>query len=46
MDYKALFSDDVSNFMRSPVREIFKKVDLNALYSFAGGYPDGATFPI
>lgn len=46
MDYKALFSDDVSNFMRSPVREIFKKVDLNAIYSFAGGYPDAATFPI
>ena len=46
MDFKSLFSDDVSNFMRSPVREIFKKVDLNAIYSFAGGYPDAATFPI
>ena len=46
MDYKALFSDDVASFMRSPVREIFKKVDLNAIYSFAGGYPDAATFPI
>ncbi|NLZ19335.1 MAG: PLP-dependent aminotransferase family protein [Bacteroidales bacterium] len=32
--------------MRSPVREIFKKVDLSAIYSFAGGYPDAATFPI
>lgn len=32
--------------MRSPVREIFKKVDLNAIYSFAGGYPNAATFPL
>ena len=32
--------------MRSPVREIFKKVDLASIYSFAGGYPDAATFPI
>ena len=32
--------------MRSPVREIFRKVDLSAIYSFAGGYPDAATFPM
>ena len=27
-EYSRLLSDDVHNFMRSPVREIFKKVDL------------------
>ena len=43
---KKLFSDDVSAFFRSPVRDIFKKVDLNAIYSFAGGYPSAETFPI
>ena len=32
--------------MRSPVREIFKKVDLNSIFSFAGGYPSADTFPI
>ena len=46
MNYEAFFSDDVGSFLRSPVREIFKKVDLAAIYSFAGGYPDAATFPI
>lgn len=46
MDYSAFFSDDVHSFMRSPVREIFKRVDLNSIYSFAGGYPDAATFPL
>lgn len=46
MKYDKFFSDDVGSFMRSPVREIFKKVDLAAIYSFAGGYPDAATFPI
>lgn len=40
------FSKDTSNFMRSPVREIFKRVDLNKIYSFAGGYPSADTFPI
>lgn len=45
-DYKEFFADDVHSFMRSPVREIFKRVDLNAIYSFAGGYPDAATFPL
>ncbi|MBR1488722.1 MAG: PLP-dependent aminotransferase family protein [Bacteroidales bacterium] len=46
MDYNKFFSDDVGSFMRSPVREIFKKVDLASIYSFAGGYPDAATFPL
>ena len=46
MEYSKFFSGDVGSFMRSPVREIFKKVDLAAIYSFAGGYPDAATFPI
>lgn len=45
MDYSRFFSEDTGNFMRSPVREIFKKVDLAAIYSFAGGYPSAATFP-
>lgn len=40
------FSDDVGSFFRSPVRDIFKKVDLNAIYSFAGGYPSAETFPL
>ena len=46
MKYDKFFSDDVPSFMRSPVREIFKKVDLASIYSFAGGYPDAATFPV
>ena len=46
MDYQRLFAQDVHHFMRSPVRDIFRKVDLNSIYSFAGGYPDPATFPI
>lgn len=45
-DPQRLFSSDVGSFMRSPVREIFKKVDLSKIYSFAGGYPDAATFPL
>ncbi len=45
-DYSDRFSEDVGNFFRSPVREIFKRVDLNAIYSFAGGYPDASTFPL
>ena len=40
------YSEDVANFLRSPVREIFRRVDLNAICSFAGGYPDAATFPL
>ena len=46
MDYSKFLSSDTHNFMRSPVREIFKHTDLNAICSFAGGYPDAATFPI
>ncbi|MBQ7772097.1 MAG: PLP-dependent aminotransferase family protein [Bacteroidales bacterium] len=45
-DYRDIFSEDVGSFFRSPVREIFKKVDLNAIYSFAGGYPSAETFPM
>ncbi len=44
--YDKLFSEDVGSFFRSPVREIFKKVDLNSIYSFAGGYPSAETFPM
>ena len=44
--YDKMFSEDVGSFFRSPVREIFKKVDLNAIYSFAGGYPSAETFPL
>ena len=44
--YDNKFSDDVFSFFRSPVREIFKRVDLNAIYSFAGGYPSAETFPL
>ena len=44
--YDNLYSDDVRSFFRSPVREIFKKVDLNSIYSFAGGYPSAETFPL
>lgn len=45
-DYSNLFSKDVGSFFRSPVREIFKRVDLNSIYSFAGGYPSADTFPL
>ena len=45
-DYNHMFSEDVASFFRSPVREIFKKVDLNSIYSFAGGYPSAETFPM
>ena len=44
--YNDKFSDDVRSFFRSPVRDIFKKVDLNSIYSFAGGYPSAETFPL
>ena len=45
MDYSKFFSADVPGFLRSPVREIFRKVDLQAICSFAGGYPAAVTFP-
>lgn len=44
--YSELFSDDVASFFRSPVRDIFRKVDLDSIYSFAGGYPSAETFPM
>ena len=44
--YGNRFSEDVGSFFRSPVREIFKRVDLNSIYSFAGGYPSAETFPL
>ena len=46
LDYTDKFSKDVGSFFRSPVRDIFKKVDLNSIYSFAGGYPSAETFPL
>ena len=46
MAYNDKYSEDVGSFFRSPVRDIFKKVDLNAIYSFAGGYPSAETFPM
>ena len=46
MNYKEFFSAETGNFMRSPVREIFKRVDLSKIYSFAGGYPSAETFPL
>ena len=46
MDYGKFFSADVPSFLRSPVREIFRKVDLSAICSFAGGYPAACTFPL
>ena len=44
--YDNIFSEEVGSFFRSPVREIFKKVDLNSIYSFSGGYPSAETFPL
>lgn len=46
MNYDGFFSEDVGSFFRSPVREIFKRVDLSKIYSFAGGYPSAAAFPL
>ncbi len=46
MEYDKFFSLDAQNFMRSPVRDLFKKVDINSIYSFAGGYPSAQTFPL
>lgn len=46
MDYSKFYSLDAFNFMRSPVRDIFKAVDLSSIHSFAGGYPSAETFPL
>jgi len=45
MDYSKYFSADVPSFLRSPVREIFRRVDIQSVCSFAGGYPAAVTFP-
>lgn len=45
-NYDSFFSEDANSFFRSPVREIFKRVDLASIYSFAGGYPSAQTFPL
>lgn len=45
-NYTDLFSQDTFSFFRSPVRDIFRRVDLNSIYSFAGGYPSADTFPL
>ena len=39
MDYGKFFSKDTEAFVGSPTREIFKKVDINSIYSLSGGYP-------
>lgn len=46
IDYSGLFSSDTASFMRSPVRDIFKRVDLSKIYSFAGGYPSADAFDL
>lgn len=46
MSYDKFFSADVPCFLRSPVREILRVVDLSAICSFAGGYPAACTFPV
>lgn len=46
MDYSKFYSLDAFNFMRSPVRDIFKAVNLSSIHSFAGGYPSADTFPL
>ena len=45
MEYGKYFSADVPSFLKSPVREIFRMVDLSQICSFAGGYPAAVTFP-
>ncbi len=44
--YCHLLAADVGNFMRSPVRDIFKQVDMNEVYWMAGGYPSADAFDI
>lgn len=46
MEYSHFLSDDTHCFFRSPVRDIFKRVNLAEIYSFAGGYPPADAFPI
>lgn len=46
VDYSKFFSEDTYAFVSSPAREIFKKVDINKIYSLAGGYPSPDAFPL
>ena len=46
MFYDKLFSDNALNMRKSPIRELLRTADINKLISFAGGYPNPATFPI
>ena len=46
MYYDKLFSADALNMYPSPIRELLRTRDINKLISFAGGYPNPATFPM
>jgi 2-aminoadipate transaminase len=46
MFYDKLYSDNALNMRKSPIRELLRTADINKLISFAGGYPNPATFPI
>ncbi len=46
MDYGKFFSKDTEAFVGSPTREIFKKVDINSIYSLSGGYPSPDALPV
>ena len=46
MFYDKLYSDNTLNMRKSPIRELLRTADINKLISFAGGYPNPATFPI
>ena len=46
IDYDSLFSEDTRSFVASPAREIFKKVDIDKIYSLSGGYPAPESFPL
>ena len=46
MDYGKFFSKDTEAFVGSPTREIFKKVDINSIYSLSGGYPAPDALPV
>ena len=46
MFYDKLYSENALNMRKSPIRELLRTADINKLISFAGGYPNPATFPI
>jgi 2-aminoadipate transaminase len=46
MFYDKLYSENALNMRKSPIRELLRTADMNKLISFAGGYPNPATFPI